>query len=68
MKALKSSFFAFLLFSHFSSTGAETPDTDRQLNGHGGPVNCVSISPDGKQAISGSLDYTVMLWDLDSPQ
>ncbi|MBW9271208.1 MAG: cytochrome C [Candidatus Thiodiazotropha sp. (ex. Lucinisca nassula)] len=68
MKALKSSFFAFLLFSHFSSTGAETPDTNRQLNGHGGPVNCVSISPDGKQAISGSLDYTVMLWDLDSPQ
>ncbi|MET0081224.1 MAG: WD40 repeat domain-containing protein, partial [Candidatus Thiodiazotropha lotti] len=55
MKALKSSFFAFLLLSHFSPTGAVPPDSARQLSGHGGPVNCVSISPDGKQAISGSL-------------
>ncbi|MCU7807038.1 MAG: cytochrome C [Candidatus Thiodiazotropha sp. (ex Semelilucina semeliformis)] len=68
MKALIILFLAFLLFSQFSSTVADTPEDTRQLNGHGGPVNCVSISPDGKQVISGSLDYTVMLWDIDKPR
>ncbi|KAG1694936.1 Cytochrome c [Nymphon striatum] len=33
-----------------------------------GPVNSVAISPDGKSVLSGSLDYAVMLWDLDTPK
>ena len=68
MKALISLFIAFLLLGQFPSTVADTPEHTRQLDGHGGPVNCVSISPDGKQVISGSLDYTVMLWDIDKPR
>jgi cytochrome c len=64
MKALKSLIFAFLLLSPFELTAAVTPDQTRLLNGHGGSINCICISPDGKLAISGSLDYTVMLWDL----
>lgn len=67
MKALKNACFAFLLFNLYFSAGATTPDLSRQLIGHGGPINSVSISPDGKQAISGSLDYAVMLWDIAQP-
>jgi len=34
------------------------------LAGHTGYVNCVSITPDGNAAVSGSVDDTVRLWDL----
>ncbi len=34
------------------------------LKGHTGEVTAVSITPDGKQAISGSWDGTCILWDL----
>ncbi len=47
---------------------ADTSKNPKNLVGHGGPVNSVSISPDGKTALSGSLDYAVMLWDIDKPQ
>lgn len=68
MKASITLVFAFLLFNQYSSAGAAKPDLTRQLIGHGGPVNSVSVSPDGKRAISGSLDYAVMLWDIDKPK
>jgi cytochrome c len=35
-----------------------------QLRGHGGPVRAVAVSPDGKQAISGSFDTSVIRWSL----
>ncbi|GAA0411632.1 c-type cytochrome [Cocleimonas flava] len=49
-----------------SNLNADAAENNRNLVGHGGPVNTVAISPDGKSALSGSLDYAVMLWDLDA--
>ena len=42
-----------------SATGAEL----MTLHGHGGWVDSIDISPDGKHIISGSLDKTVKVWD-----
>ena len=35
------------------------------LRGHGGSVRSVSFSPDGKTLASGSLDNTIIFWDVD---
>lgn len=35
-----------------------------QMRGHGGPVRALTISPDGKTAISGSFDSTAIRWSL----
>lgn len=35
-----------------------------RLEGHGGPVKSVAISPDGRSAMTASFDYTVGFWDL----
>jgi WD40 repeat protein len=34
------------------------------LQGHGGPVTCLSFLADGKKLASGSSDHTVRLWDI----
>jgi len=34
------------------------------LVGHGGPVKAIAISPDGNEAITGSFDYSMLLWRL----
>jgi WD40 repeat protein len=34
------------------------------LSGHTDEVNCVAFSPDGTSLVSGSDDYTVKLWDV----
>jgi len=40
------------------------PDSDRViLEGHGGPVFCCSVTPDGSRLVSGSLDGTLKVWD-----
>lgn len=31
---------------------------------HSGPVNCLSVRPDGELFVSASGDGTIMLWDL----
>jgi len=36
-----------------------------QLRGHGGPVRGLAIAPDGKAAISGSFDTSVIRWSLE---
>jgi len=38
------------------------------LKGHSGPVFGVAFSPDGNRIVSGSLDETVKVWDIASPQ
>src|SRR5437868_13123858 len=48
------------VFSFFVVHGA-----DAQLRGHGGPVRTLSISPDGKTAISGSFDSSAIRWSLE---
>lgn len=35
-----------------------------RLEGHGGPVKGVAVSPDGERALTASFDYSVGLWDL----
>jgi len=35
-----------------------------ELLGHGGFVKGVAASPDGRHALTGSFDYTVIYWDL----
>jgi WD40 repeat protein len=37
-----------------------------ELRGHAGPVLVCRFSPDGKQALSGSVDQFVKLWDCDT--
>ena len=35
-----------------------------QLRGHGGPVRALAISPDGREAVSGSFDTSAIRWSL----
>jgi cytochrome c len=35
-----------------------------QMRGHGGPIRALAISPDGKNAISGSFDSSAIRWSL----
>ena len=35
-----------------------------QLRGHGGPVRALAVSPDGRNAISGSFDSSAIYWSL----
>ena len=53
----------WILAGAYSSSSAQQISS-KNLIGHGGPVNSVSISPDGQSALSGSLDYAVMQWNL----
>ena len=38
----------------------------RTLEGHSSSVESVSVTPDGRRAVSGSRDNTVRVWDLES--
>jgi WD40 repeat protein len=38
----------------------------RTLQGHGGWVSAVAVTPDGRRAVSASEDQTLKVWDLDS--
>lgn len=34
--------------------------------GHGAPIEAVAFSPDGRHAVSGSRDFTLKLWDVET--
>lgn len=37
----------------------------RRLVGHNAPISALAVHPDGRLALSGAVDGTVMLWDLE---
>ncbi|MEM7743175.1 MAG: c-type cytochrome [Pseudomonadota bacterium] len=37
-----------------------------RLEGHGGPIKGVAVSPDGSQALTASFDYSIGLWDVET--
>ena len=45
---------------------ASAPSQAQELRGHGGPVRAVAVSADGKMAITGSFDQSVILWRLEA--
>jgi len=58
---------AFFLYSPILSqaeilySGENNPDN---LVGHGGPIKALVISQDGLKALTGSFDYSAMLWEF----
>ncbi len=38
------------------------------LRGHSDSVNCVDVSPDGTQIVSGGEDHTVVVWNFGTPE
>jgi len=43
---------------------AASSPAQAQLRGHGAPVRALAISPDGRQAVSGSFDTSAIRWSL----
>ncbi|MBI5960775.1 MAG: WD40 repeat domain-containing protein, partial [Chloroflexi bacterium] len=44
----------------------QTGQKVREFIGHTNVVTAVAVSPDGRTALTGSADYTLRLWDLES--
>ncbi len=54
-----------LAFAASEKAHAQTPEPlPERLEGHGGPVKTIAISPDGGEALTGSFDYTLIHWSL----
>lgn len=51
-----------MLFACFSAR-AQTPFPER-LEGHGGPLRSVAVSPDGAFVLTSSFDYSAILWSV----
>src|SRR5690242_1494602 len=46
----------------------EEPGEARRLEGHGGDVWAIAVSPDGRHVVTGSHDNTLALWNLEKGQ
>ncbi len=46
------------------SLPAHGNDLPLKLVGHGGPIKSISVSSDGKRALTASFDYSIIYWDL----
>ena len=44
--------------------GSATVPADGNLVGHGGPVHAIQLNSDKTRALTGSFDYSMMLWDI----
>ena len=44
------------------------PQPGKVLKGHTDPVMCVAVTADGRRVVSGSLDKTVRVWDVETGQ
>ncbi len=42
------------------------PGEIRHFTGHVGEIRCLAVSPDGRLMLSGSMDHTVRLWDVET--
>ncbi len=51
------SFFAICL-----SIAASAQELPAKLEGHGGPIKAISISPDGEHVLTASFDYSIIHW------
>jgi cytochrome c len=40
------------------------PSVAAAVPGHGGPIKAIAVSADGKTVLTGSFDYSVIVWDL----
>ncbi len=59
--------FCFAATGMLSMAKSETGKTNpANLVGHGGPIKAISISVDGQAILTGSFDYSAILWQLDS--
>ncbi len=60
---------AALLLAHLlglgGSVAAFAQPKAGELGGHGGPVRAVAVSPDGRTALSGSFDQSIIIWKID---
>lgn len=56
---------AFLLGCLIASPGL-AGDGYLRLDGHGGPIKGVAVSPDRSRALTASFDYSVGLWDIET--
>jgi cytochrome c len=63
-KPLRASLDGFVALVMTAISGASAVQA-QELRGHGGPVRAVAVSPDGKLAVTGSFDQSVILWRLD---
>ncbi len=43
-----------------------TVDYPARLTGHGGPIMAVAVDPERARALTGSFDYSIILYDLDA--
>ena len=66
MAAVMSIFRAIALLGSVSALLATLPcPVVADLRGHGGMVRAIDFSPDGRRVLTGSFDFTAVLWDFE---